>query len=98
MIYSKNYSSCRIPIFRNPKGNEIGGQMCSPFGSSDREVRKNEGLRNQDSTGYIFLQSWWRMLKARILMELEEWECSYQKAATIIYNICKLFAQITIDK
>ena len=50
MIYSKNYSSCRIPIFRNPKGNEIGGQMCSPFGSSDREVRKNEGLRNQDST------------------------------------------------
>ena len=31
-------------------------------------------------------------------MELEEWECSYQKAATIIYNICKLFAQITIDK
>ena len=50
MIYSKNYSSCRIPIFLFFKWNEIGGQMCSPFGSSDREVRKNEGLRNQDST------------------------------------------------
>ena len=38
------------------------------------------------------------MLQARFLMELEERECFYQRAATIIYNDCKLFAQITIDQ